>query len=299
MLGDWIIGIEGTQTAGTVAMVLALVAALAHATLGALQKGRHDPWLSRGAVDICAGLMAIPWILFVVPPPGFELAILLPGATLVHVAFKWAIAMAYSRASFTAVYPIVRGTGPLVTVLFAWVVFGETFGAGQWMGIALLSGGIFGLAAISLTRGQIELRKSQVALGLAVLTGVITALYTVYDAYAIRIARDPFTFLAWFFFLEMFLFPPLLWRRWHTAGPILRPLFLRGLVGAIAAYVSFGAIFLATRLDKVGEAAALRETSVVFAALIGWLFLGERIGWARSALMAVIAAGALMVEFSG
>jgi drug/metabolite transporter (DMT)-like permease len=54
---------------------------------------------------------------------------------------------------------------------------------------------------------------------------------------------------------------------------------------------------LATRLDKVGEAAVLRETSVVFAALIGWLFLGERVGWVRAGLVAVIAAGAVVVEF--
>ena len=74
MLGDWIISIEGTEAGARVAMVLALVAALAHASLGALQKGRHDPWLSRGAVDVCAGLAAVPLILFVVPAPGPDLA---------------------------------------------------------------------------------------------------------------------------------------------------------------------------------------------------------------------------------
>ena len=71
---------------------------------------------------------------------------------------------------------------------------------------------------------------------------------------------------------------------------------MRGAIGTVFVYVSFGAMFLATRLDKVGEAAALRETSVVFAALIGWIFLGERIGPVRALLMVVIAAGALMVE---
>ena len=296
-LGEWILSLEGTDAARQAAMLLALVAAFAHATLGALQKGRHDPWLTRGAIDICAALLAIPLILFAVPVPERDLAVLLPGVMLVHLAYKWFLAMAYSRGAFTVVYPVVRGTGPLATVAFAGAVFGEVFTPGQWGGVALLSGGIFGLAAWNLTRVDIDAQVLRAAIALAVLTGLITALYTVYDAFAIRTARDPFTFIAWFFFLELFLFPPLVWRRWRKSPEPLGPLFLRGLIGALIVYVSFGAIFLATRLDSVGEAAALRETSVIFAALIGWLFLKERIGPVRSLLMIVIAAGAVVVEF--
>jgi drug/metabolite transporter (DMT)-like permease len=71
----------------------------------------------------------------------------------------------------------------------------------------------------------------------------------------------------------------------------------RGLAGALIALVSFGSVMLATRLDKVGQAAVLRETSVVFAALIGWASLGERVGWLRAALVVKIGAGAVVVEF--
>lgn len=296
-MGALIVDMAGTEAGQRLAMALALVAAFAHATLGALQKGRHDPWLTRGAVDTFAALIALPLVLFVVPLPSWDLAILFPGVMLVHLVYKWVLAMAYSRGAFTAVYPVVRGTGPLATILIAGVVFGEYFTAGQWLGVVLLSGGIFGLAAWNLTRVDVDPAVLRAALGLAVLTGLLVALYTVVDAYAIRIARDPFTFIAWFFFLEIFLFPPLMWRRWRRSGLALRPLALRGLVGAAVVYLSFGSMFLATRLDKVGEAAALRETSVVFAALLGWLFLKERIGPVRTALMVVIAAGAVVVEF--
>ncbi len=81
--------------------------------------------------------------------------------------------------------------------------------------------------------------------------------------------------------------------------PAPGPLLARGLAGALIAYVSFGGVMLATYLDKVGQAAVLRETSTVFAALIGWLVLGDRVGPARGALMALIAAGAVIVEFGG
>ena len=81
--------------------------------------------------------------------------------------------------------------------------------------------------------------------------------------------------------------------------PALGPLMTRGAIGAVIALFSFGAIMLATRLDKVGEAAVLRETSTVFAALIGWLFLKETVGPRRVALMALIALGAVIVEVGG
>jgi len=125
------------------------------------------------------------------------------------------------------------------------------------------------------------------------------ALYTTYDAYGIRATADPFTFLAWFFMIDGMLFPFISARHYRRMDnpPALVPLMRRGLVGGLVAYASFGSVMMATRLDKVGEAAVLRETSVVFAALIGWFFLKEKVGPVRGALMALIALGAVVVEF--
>ncbi len=298
MLGDWIISLEGTPAGANAAMILALVSAVAHAAMGALQKGRHDPWLSRGSIDISASIMAAPIAIWLVPWPDPALFGVLLGAVIIHIGYKWSLAMAYSRGAFTAVYPVVRGTGPVATVLFAGVVFGEFFTLGQWLGVALLSGGICCLAMVNLADKAVDPRVLRGALLLAVLTGIITAIYTVYDAYGIRMAPDPFTFLAWFFFLDGLVFPNLLWRRWRAVPrDALVPLMQRGTIGALFAFLSFGSVFLATRLDKVGEAAALRETSVIFAALIGYFFLGETIGRTRALLMLGIAGGAVLVEF--
>ena len=90
------------------------------------------------------------------------------------------------------------------------------------------------------------------------------------------------------------------WRYHRTPKPpILGPLMWRGLIGAVIAWISFGGVMLATRLDKVGEAAVLRETSTVFAALIGWFILGEKVGPRRLALMSLVALGAVIVEMGG
>jgi drug/metabolite transporter (DMT)-like permease len=300
-MSAWLVSLEGTEAGRDLATALALLAAFSHALFGALQKGRHDPWLSRGAIDLCYGLIAMPFALFVVPWPEPHMWPIFAIVWLIHVGYKLAQASAYSFGAYTVVYPVVRGTGPFFTVIGAWLLFGETFAPLQWLGIAVLMAGIFGLAAYNLRHITVDRARLPLALGLAVMTGGFVALYTTYDAYGIRATADPFTFLAWFFFIDGFFMPVVQAIRWPRLAvkPALGPLFLRGLTGALVAFVSFGSIMLATRLDKVGEAAVLRETSTVFAALIGWLMLGEKVGPRRLALMALIAAGAVIVEFGG
>ncbi len=300
-MSDWLISLEGSPAGHNLALGLALMAAILHAAFGALQKGRHDPWLTRGATDIVYGAIMLPVTLFVVPWPEPFLWWILAGAWVIHTAYKLMQATAYTMGDYTVVYPVVRGTGPLVTIIAAGYVFGETYAGMQWLGVATLTAGIFGLAAYNLNKAKADRGRLQIALVLAFLTGILTAGYTTYDAYGIRATADPFTFLAWFFVIDGFAFPiiaTVLWRRMSNP-PTLAPLMARGVVGGIIALLSFGSIMLATRLDKVGEAAVLRETSTLFAALIGWLFLKETVGPRRAALMGLIALGAVLVEFGG
>lgn len=301
MLSDWLISLEGTEAGHRLAVVLALSAALLHAFFGALQKGRHDPWLSRGAIDFCYGVIAAPFALFVVPWPEPHMWVIFAIAYVIHVGYKLAQAHTYTKGAYTVVYPVVRGTGPLFTVIGAYFLFGEVFSLVQWLGVATLLAGIFGLAAYNLRHIQVDRHTLVAALWLAVMTGGFVALYTTWDAYGIRATADPFTFLAWFFFIDGFTMPVIAFLRWRQLDvrPAPGPLMARGLVGGIIAYLSFGSIMIATRLDNVGEAAVLRETSTVFAALIGWLILKERVGPRRLALMALIAAGAVIVEMGG
>jgi drug/metabolite transporter (DMT)-like permease len=292
--------LEGTAAGHDLALALALLAAVLHALFGALQKGRHDPWLSRAAIDASYGIIAAPVALFLVPWPEPHMWPIFLGAMVIHSLYKVLQAMTYTRGAFTVVYPVVRGTAPFFTVIGAGIVFGEVFAPGQWAGLGLLLCGIFGLAAWNLRFVEVDRASLIPALGFAVATGATVAAYTTYDAYGIRATADPFTFLAWFFMLDGLFIPLVTHRRWR-ALPVAKmgPLLRRGVFGAFIAYFSFGSIMLATRLDKVGEAAVLRETSTVFAALIGWLVLGEKVGPVRTGLMALIATGAVVMEFAG
>ena len=300
MLSDWLVSLEGTGAGHRLAMALALWAAFSHALFGALQKGRYDPWLTRAAIDAAYAAMALPLALFVVPWPEPHLWPILAGAFVIHAGYKMTQAATYARGAYTVVYPVVRGTAPLVTVLGAMLFLGEHFTPGQWAGVGILVAGIWGFAIYNL-RTLTEGRETLIpALGLALVTGGFVALYSTYDAWGIRATADPFTFLAWFFLVDGLFMPAVTFRRWRRLPASAVPGLLRlGILGALVAWASFGAFMLATRLDKVGEAAVLRETSTVFAALIGWLMLGERVGPRRLGLMVLIAAGAAVVKLAG
>jgi drug/metabolite transporter (DMT)-like permease len=300
-MGDWIVAIAGTAEGARIATLLALTSAISHAVFGALQKGRHDPWLSRGSIDFWIAVISAPIAFFLVPWPDAEIALLICGALFIHFGYKFTMALSYERAAFTVVYPVVRGTGPLVTVLAASIIFEEHYTAIQWVGVACLTGGILLLAARNLKDETVDPKALRIGLFWAVVCGVIVAIYTTYDAYGIRQSANPLTFLAWFFFITSLDFPILAAFRYRRMAnpPALAPLMKRGILGAFIAWISFGGVMVATRLDKVGEAAVLRETSVVFAALIGWLMLGENVGPTRTLLMGLVALGAVIVEMGG
>ncbi len=297
----WIYQIEGTSVGSRAALWLAILAAFLHAVFGALQKGRHDPWLSRGAIDASSGLAMLPLAIFVVPIPEPELWPIFLMIFVIHFIYKLLQAFAYSKGSFTVVYPVVRGTSPIFTVFGAYILFGETFSSTQWLGIFILVIGIFGLALYNLIFLETSRATLPTALIFAVCTGSFVAIYTTIDAYGIRIAVNPLAFIVWFFLFDSLSITPYAVYRWSYLNnkPKFFPLAIRGVAGGVVAFFSFGSIMLATRLDKVGEAAVLRETSTIFAAVIGWLFLKETVGLRRVLLMALIALGAVIVEIGG
>ncbi len=298
-MGEWIVSLAGTEAGARLALVLALCSALAHAVFGAINKGSSDVFLTRGAINISYALMMAPFALFVLPLPDGRVWFWLGVSYLIHIIYEYLQASAFERGAFTLVYPISRGTGPLVALVLAAVIFGEHFTASQWAGGVMLSLAIMGLAVVNI-------RKSKAAHGpalggavrLAFGTGVMLAAYTAVDAYGIRQAANPFTFLVWFFVLGGFGFPFIAYARWRSLAvkPPLKPLAIRGMIGAAVALFSFSAVMLATRIDSVGQTAALRETSIIFATAIGVLIFREKIDAPRLLLIGIIAAGAVLVE---
>ena len=300
-MGQLIVELSGTPAGELLALALALLSALAHAIFGAINKGGLDPFVNRGAINLSYGLIAMPFALFVVPAPSAELLMFLAAVLVVHVIYETLQSASFHLGAFTVVYPIARGTGPFFTALAAVFIFGEHLAPGQWFGLAILSTAIISLALANIRATRSETLASSnlnLAIGIALATGLMIAVYTTADAYGIRLAEDPFTFLAWFFFIDGFAFPVIAYWRWRKIKkkPPLDELALRGLFGAIIGIMSFGALMLATRIGKVGEAAALRETSIIFATGIGVLIFREKIDLPRVIIIGFVALGAIMVE---
>jgi drug/metabolite transporter (DMT)-like permease len=301
-MGEYFVGLAGTPEGESLAFILALTSALAHAIFAAINKGGTDPYLNRGAINICYSIMAAPFALYIFPLPEKGLIHILFLSYLFHLTYEWFQAAAYNRGAFTLVYPIARGTTPIITTVIAIFLFSETLEPNQWVGMILLSCAIMSLAAINLrdkglsTEIQSELKPSIL---LALCAGVAIAGYTTIDAYGIRETANPFTFLAWFFFLGGFGFPLVAAHRWQKmeVKPRLRPLIIKGIIGAVIALFSFAMLMLATRIGKVSEAAALRETSIIFATIIGVIFFREKVSPLKLLAIMVIVAGAVMIEF--
>ncbi|MFK5980596.1 MAG: EamA family transporter [Rhizobiaceae bacterium] len=287
----------------TMALGLTLLSAFSHAVFGAINKSGFDPYLNRGAINICYSLMTLPIVLFVVPLPTAPIFAILAVSYFLHLIYEWLQAAAYVKGDFTLVYPIVRGTSPVVSAFIASMLFTEQLEPSQWFGLLLLSGAILSLAWVN-----VRLKKQDAGadntlvfiIGIAVLTGVMVALFTNLDAYGIRLSGEPFTFLVWFFFLGGFGFPLVAIHRMRkmAVAPPLSKLAIRGVIGAFFAFSSFGSLMLATWYGSVAEAAALRETSIIFATLIGVLIFREKLDPTRLTIIGLIVAGAILVKFT-
>jgi drug/metabolite transporter (DMT)-like permease len=299
-LGDLIIEWSGTPAGEALALVLAILSAMAHAIFGAINKSGADPYLNRGAINICYSLMAMPFALFVFPWPDLALFKVLCLTYILHLVYEWLQTVSFAKGAFTVVYPIARGTGPFIIALGAMIIFNEHMEVLQWFGLGILSASIFLLAFVNyriVSASGLDISGLRQAVTAAFFTGVMIAIYTTVDAYGIRMAADPFTFLSWFFLMGGFGFPLIAARRWIEIDehPPISDLAIRGIFGAIIGIISFGSIMMATRLGKVAEAAALRETSIIFGTGIGVLIFKEKIRLPALLLIGFIALGAILV----
>jgi hypothetical protein len=150
-MSAWIVSIEGTGRAGALGAALALLAALLHAIFGALQKGRHDPLAGarrdRRLLRADGGALRALRRALARAAHVADLRRRLGHPRALQMGRRWPT----RRGAFTVVYPVMRGTGPLFAVIGAWLIFGETFTGVQWLGVAVLLSGLYGLALYNLS----------------------------------------------------------------------------------------------------------------------------------------------------
>lgn len=265
---------------------LALFAAVLHATWNTLLHSGVDRLWSITVMSFATTIAAIPLAFFLPFPFPASWPYLAISAVL-QVCYSIFLAQAYRVGELGLVYPVVRGSVPLLVTLGGFALAGQRLSASALLGVALVSVGILSVAV-----GRF--RTDGRTLALAIVTALFVASYVTADGLGVRVAGNAQAYTAWIFLLYGALMPAtyLLVRRELTVRP-LAPETLKAIAGGFISLGSYGAVLAAFALGNVGPIAALRETSVVFSALLGRVVLGEALTPRRIAACLAVAVGAI------
>jgi len=268
-----------------------LGAAAAHAIWNAMIKSSSDVLFDLTLVVFCAGLVTAPFML-VVAAPAPAVWPYIAASMAIHIAYYVALVGAYRAGDLSHGYPIMRGLAPLIVSLSALFWLGESPRPLVWVGVLLICGGV-----LSLGFAGFRWAESRVSLGWALANAVIIASYTLVDAAGVRAAGNPETYVVWLFTLDALPFSLLImWLKRKELVPYARQFWLRGLIGGALSAGAYGVVLWAMARAPVAAVAALRETSVIFAALIGAWLLKEGHIARRLAGAATVAAGVIALK---
>lgn len=271
-------------------IALVLCAAVLHASWNAILRGGSDRLWSVTVMSFAATAVAIPAVVLLpLPAPASWPYLGLSG--VLQVAYTAFLVFAYRHADLSQVYPMIRGSVPLLVTLGAALFAGEHLSALAVAGIALVSLGIMSLA---FGKG----RAQPIAVAAALANSLVIATYTVTDGIGARLSGNPFAYVSWIFLIYGVLMPAAfvavrgrLVLRWRA------PETRTALIAGVVQLVTYGTVIWALTLAPIGPVSALRETSIVFAALIGRIFLSEPLTARRLGACLVIAAGAACLGY--
>jgi drug/metabolite transporter (DMT)-like permease len=275
------------------ALTLVLSAAVLHASWNALVKGATDRALAIAAVATMHGLCGAVLIAISVwrgEPPAMSSWPLILLSTIIHYLYYVLMFQAYRLGDLSQVYPISRGMAPALVALGTYLIIGETLAPLGWAGLAAISGGI---GLLALQRGAVHADPR--AVGFAAMLGLTIAAYSVADGIGVRISGSPIGYMGWLFLLEAPVLVWILWNRKRTGGTVDWRVFAIGLIGGLCSVTAYGVVLYAKTIAPIGAVSAVRESSVVIAALIGLFFFGERPWKGRMLAALIVAAGVVML----
>jgi phosphonate utilization associated putative membrane protein len=268
-----------------------LFGALLHASWNALVKSSSDKALDTALIHLLGSLVAVPAALVLGWPASAAWPFIL-ASVVIHIAYYIALTGAYRHGDLGLTYPLMRGTAPLLVALSAAMTVGETLSAWSWAGVLAVSCGVL---ALGLSRHALD---SPRAVGFALANAVVIAAYTVVDALGARASGNPLQYVAALFVLDGWPFALMVLSRRGaaTAWPYARRRWPVALLGAAASLASYGIALWAMTRAPVATVAALRETSVVFALLLGSWLLKEKLSLRRLVAIGAIAAGVMALR---
>ncbi|HEY9065731.1 MAG TPA: EamA family transporter [Burkholderiaceae bacterium] len=278
-----------------------LFGALLHASWNALIKSGQDKALDTALVHFAGAGVALPFALWLGAPPARAWPFI-AGSLLIHVGYYMALVGAYRHGELGLTYPIMRGFAPLLVALASGLFIGEAPSPVAWLGIVGITAGV---AVVGLAHPGDALHHGK-AVAFAFANAAIIALYTIVDGRGARASvvddHGALRYVMTLFVLDGIAYPLLVWLRRDADGrrEIVRYAARRWPIAALGGSASIGsyaiALWAMTRAP-VASVAALRETSVLFAAVLGTAVLKERFGWQRALGTCVVVTGVMALRF--
>ena len=273
-----------------------ILAAFLHATWNAMVRGMQgngDKAVGMTSVILGEGLWGLP-VLLLVPWPPVESYPYIAGSVALHTGYGLVLAAAYRLGELTQVYPIARGTGPLLVAAFSLMFLGEVIGPIGLIGIAVICAGIMSLALTRQSTGSLPLKPTLFALA----TGCFIAAYSIVDGLGARIAGGASAYWSWIAVVDTVVYLSIMawWRGPRRLSGELGRNWRVVLVGGFACYAAYWLVIWAFTQAPIAMVSALRETSIVFALLIGVLVLKEKLDIGKLVATFVTLAGAMLIR---
>lgn len=276
-------------------VLLVLFAAALHAGWNALAKSGGSPLYSIAAYRLVAGLISLG-LLWTVPLPTAGVWVFLIASMLIHNIYYFTLGRAYLSGDLSLVYPLFRGFAPVLVAAGAAIFFGEVLSMQVLVGVFLVSIGLMSLAFFGINHPY----RLTPTLWWSLATCALIALYTVTDGVGVRQVENSLSYILWLFTLEAI--PIVIWLTWFQRQnwfAFLAQNRAQVLAGGLASSVAYGIVIHAMGLGAMALVSSLRETSVIFAALIGTLLLKEPFGRQRILAAVMVALGVVVIRYFG
>jgi drug/metabolite transporter (DMT)-like permease len=281
--------LDPSTTLSLTVTLAVLAAAVTHAAWNAVAHGIKDQTLAFALIGVGSIILAIPLIIVTaMPRPGCWPYLL--GSVAIHVFYTLLLMRCNRLGEFSQVYPLARGTSPLVVTILAAVFVHEHLALLQVSGVLIVSAGLVALVFA----GR---RPDRAAFLAAIGTGLTIAGYTTVDGVGVRLSASPFGYIGWLMLLQSLGVPMFaLFRRRHVLSRQPPRILLSGLAAGVLSVLAYGLVLWAQTRGALAPIAALRETSVVFGAIIGTLVFRERFGRTRIAATVLVVTGIVLLN---
>lgn len=286
------------MTATLFPAALMLASAMIHAVIGVILKRSDDKLILRALIGGAAILIVLP-LAFIVPLPARAAWPYLALGAALHFIYQLSQIAAFHRGDMSLVYPVMRGIAPALAALFAYLILSEPLSGIEAIGLMIAVIALIGFGWPAKTRAP----HWGSAMGFALLCGMMIALYSVIDAGGMRISREAagqvWSYMVWFFLLDgigMLVLCGFL-RRGRLARDMKAQMGW-GVIAGILSLLTFGMALYAFSIAPIAQMSAMRETSVVFGAILAALLLGEPFGGRRIALACLLASGLVLMQIA-